>query len=130
MQLAQHEELMPVAKVLCVDDALFMRTKAIRLLASHGYEVLEAVDGADAVDKYFQEKPDVVLMDITMPVLGGIDAVKAIRERDPEAKIVMVTALSQRSMVLEAIRAGARDFVMKPYDPIKLLDAVRKQCQP
>lgn len=121
---------MPVAKVLCVDDALFMRTKAIRLLASHGYEVLEAVDGADAVDKYFQEKPDVVLMDITMPVLGGIDAVKAIRERDPEAKIVMVTALSQRSMVLEAIRAGARDFVMKPYDPIKLLDAVRKQCQP
>ena len=121
---------MAVARVLCVDDALFMRTKAARLLGDHGYEVLEAVDGAEAVEKYFEKRPDVVLMDITMPVLGGIDAVKAIRERDPEAKVIMVTALSQRSMVLEAIRAGARDFVTKPYDPKKLLEAVGKQCQP
>jgi len=121
--------LVAVAKVLCVDDALFMRTKAARLLAGQGYEIYEAVNGADAVDKYFDVKPDVVLMDITMPVMGGIEAVKAIREKDPEAKVIMVTAISQRSMVLEAIRAGARDFVIKPFEPDKLLEAVRKQCQ-
>lgn len=120
---------MAVAKVLCVDDALFMRTKAARFLAGQGYEIYEAVNGADAVDKYFDVKPDVVLMDITMPVMGGIEAVKAIREKDPEAKVIMVTAISQRSMVLEAIRAGARDFVIKPFEPDKLLEAVRKQCQ-
>lgn len=119
-----------MVKVMCVDDAIFMRNKASKLLISNGYSVTEAANGLDAVEKYAAERPDVVLMDITMPVMSGIDAVKAIREKDPDARIVMVTALTQKSMVLEAIRAGARDFVAKPYDSDKLLEAVRKQCAP
>ncbi len=113
---------------MCVDDAIFMRNKASKLLTSNGYLVTEAANGLDAVEKYAIERPDVVLMDITMPVMSGIDAVKAIKEKDPDARIVMVTALSQKSMVLEAIRAGARDFVAKPYDSDKLLEAVKNQC--
>jgi two-component system chemotaxis response regulator CheY len=119
-----------LAKVLIVDDAIFMRTKASRLLTQEGYEVVEAADGAEAVEKYRAEKPDLVLMDITMPVLNGIGSLKAIKAIDPEAKVIMVTALGQRSMVLESIRAGARDFVMKPFQADKLIEAVRKQCQP
>lgn len=118
-----------MAKVLIVDDAVFMRTKASRLLAQEGYQVVEAADGAEAVRKYKAEKPDLVLMDITMPVLNGIDALKAIRAEDETAKVIMVTALGQRSMVLEAIRAGAKDFVVKPFQPEKLMEAVKKQCQ-
>lgn len=118
-----------VAKVLVVDDALFMRNKAAKLLKENGYEVVEASNGAEAIDIYVKEKPDVVLMDITMPVLDGIGGVKGIKEKDPQAKVIMVTALGQRSMVLEAIRAGARDFIVKPYDPQNLLEAIKKQCQ-
>lgn len=119
-----------MAKVLVVDDAIFMRTKAARLLTQAGFTVVEAVDGAEAIDKFKAEKPDLVLMDITMPVLDGIRALKAIREFDAGAKVIMVTALGQRSMVLEAIRAGAKDFVIKPFQPDKLMEAVVKQCQP
>lgn len=119
-----------MAKVLIVDDAIFMRTKASRLLTQEGYQVVEAVDGADAIRKYKAEKPDLVLMDITMPVLDGITSLKAIRAEDESARVIMVTALGQRSMVLEAIRAGAKDFVVKPFQPEKLLEAVKKQCQP
>lgn len=115
-------------KVLVVDDAMFMRTKASRLLSQEGYSVVEAANGAEAVDRYNAEKPDLVLMDITMPILDGIDALKAIKASDGAAKVIMVTALGQRSMVLEAIRAGARDFVVKPFEPEKLMEAVKKQC--
>lgn len=117
-----------LAKVLVVDDALFMRNKTSKLLIDAGYEVTEASNGAEAVEKYMSEKPDVVLMDITMPVLDGIGALREIRSKDPQAKVVMVTALGQRSMVIEAIREGARDFVVKPFQPEKLLEAVKKQC--
>lgn len=116
-------------KILVVDDAMFMRTKASRLLTSEGYQVVEAVNGAEAVERFKAEKPDLVLMDITMPVLGGIGALKAIRSLDENAKVIIVTALGQRSMVLEAIRAGAKDFVVKPFQPEKLMEAVKKQCQ-
>ncbi len=108
---------------------MFMRTKASRLLSQEGYQVVEASNGAEAVERYKAEKPDLVLMDITMPVLDGIGALKAIRSEDENAKVVMVTALGQRSMVLEAIRAGAKDFVVKPFQPDKLMEAVKKQCQ-
>jgi len=119
-----------VAKVLVVDDAMFMRTKASRLLTQEGYQVVEAADGAEAVRKYKAERPDLVLMDITMPVMGGIESLKAIKAEDEAARVIVVTALGQRSMVLEAIRAGAKDFVVKPFQPEKLMEAVRKQCQP
>lgn len=117
-----------VAKVLIVDDAVFMRTKASRLLSGEGFEVVEAGNGAEAVEEFKAERPDLVLMDITMPVLDGITALKAIRALDESAKVIMVTALGQRSMVLEAIRAGAKDFVVKPFQAEKLLEAVKKQC--
>lgn len=119
-----------MATVLIVDDAMFMRTKASRLLTEEGYETVEAVNGAEAVQKYASVRPDLVLMDITMPVMDGIEALRAIRGLDDDAKVIMVTALGQRSMVLEAIRAGAKDFVVKPFQPDKLLEAVRKLCQP
>ena len=119
-----------MAKILVVDDAVFMRAKASRLLTQEGFQVIEASDGAQAVEAYSSQKPDVVLMDITMPVLDGISALRAIRAIDATAKVIMVTALGQRSMVLESIRAGARDFVIKPFQAEKLVEAVRKQCQP
>lgn len=116
-------------KILVVDDAMFMRTKASRLLTSEGYQVVEAANGAEAIERFKAEKPDLVLMDITMPVLDGIRALKAIRSLDENAKVIIVTALGQRSRVLEAIRAGAKDFVVKPFQPDKLMEAVKKQCQ-
>jgi len=107
---------------------MFMRSKASKLLSQEGYEVVEASNGAEAVEAYKAEKPDLVLMDITMPVMDGIEAVKNIKAYDSEAKVVMVTALGQRSMVLEAIRAGAKDFVVKPFQADKLLEAVKRLC--
>jgi len=118
-----------LAKIMVVDDALFMRTKISRLLSEQGYEVVQASNGAEAIEKYLEEKPQVVLMDITMPVLDGLGALKGIKEKDPSAKVIMVTALGQKSIVLEAIKAGARDFIVKPYQPERLLEAVKKQCQ-
>ncbi|HHY11601.1 MAG TPA: response regulator [Firmicutes bacterium] len=118
-----------MAKILVADDAMFMRNRTSRLLTANGYQVVEASNGEEAVRRYFEEKPDVVLMDITMPVLDGIEALKQLRAKDPGAKVVMVTALGQKSMVLEAIRAGARDFIVKPFEPERLLEAVKKQCQ-
>ena len=117
-----------VAEGLDWDDAMFMRTKASRLLSQEGYEVIEACNGAEAVEVYKKERPDLVLMDITMPVMDGIEAVKGIRAHDGDAKVIMVTALGQRSMVLEAIRAGAKDFVVKPFQAEKLVEAVRRLC--
>ena len=95
-----------MAKVLVADDAMFMRNRTSKLLAANGYEVIEASNGEEAVKRYFEEKPDVVLMDITMPVLDGIEALKQMKAGDPNARVVMVTALGQKSMVLEAIRRG------------------------
>ena len=117
-----------MAKVLVADDAMFIREQDLQLLAANGYEVIEASNGEEAVKRYFEEKPDVVLMDITMPVLDGIEALKQMKAGDPNARVVMVTALGQKSMVLEAIKAGAKDFLVKPFDPDRLLEAVKKQC--
>lgn len=116
-----------MAKILVVDDAAFVRAKNTRVLSENGYEVNEAADGLEAVNKYRNWQPDLVLMDITMPHMDGIEAVKQIREHDPGAKVVMCTALGQQSMVLTAIKAGARDFIVKPFQPDRLLAAVKKQ---
>ncbi|HEY3315508.1 MAG TPA: response regulator [Bacillota bacterium] len=113
-------------KVLLVDDADFMRMRSAKLLTENGYEVSEAENGQVAISKYELVKPDVVLMDITMPVMDGITAVKEIKGRDPEAKIVMCSALGQQTMVLEALKAGARDFIVKPFQPDKILATVKK----
>jgi two-component system chemotaxis response regulator CheY len=115
-----------MAKVLIVDDAAFMRLRLSKLLQEQGHHVLEASNGQEAVDRYREHTPDVVLMDITMPVMDGIQALQAIRSLDSEARVVMCSALGQQTMVIEAIRAGAKDFVVKPYTPDRVLQAVNK----
>ncbi|HHV61028.1 MAG TPA: response regulator [Firmicutes bacterium] len=115
-----------MGKILVVDDAAFMRMRAVKLLQENGYEVIEASNGAEAVEKYISERPDAVLMDITMPVMDGITAVKEIKKIDNDTKIIMCSALGQQSMVLDAIKAGAKDFVVKPFQPDRILAAVKK----
>lgn len=115
-----------MAKVLVVDDSAFMRMRNAALLKELGHEVIEAADGAQAVAVFKQERPDAVLMDITMPVMDGLQALKAILEIDPSARVAMVTAMGQQAIVMEAIKAGARDFVVKPFDPERVQTALRK----
>lgn len=116
-----------MAKVLIVDDAAFMRMMIKDILEKNGYEVLgEASNGLKAVELYKKERPDVVTMDITMPDMDGIEAVKAIRLFDPSAKVIMCSAMGQQSMVMDAIRAGAKDFIVKPFQPDRVLEAIRK----
>jgi two-component system, chemotaxis family, chemotaxis protein CheY len=114
-------------RVLIVDDAAFMRMMIKDILVNNGYEIMgEANNGFKAIELYKKEKPDIVTMDITMPDMDGIAAVKEIRKYDPSAKIVMCSALGQQSMVMEAIQAGARDFIVKPFQPDRVLEALRK----
>ncbi|MGB9661729.1 MAG: response regulator [Moorellaceae bacterium] len=114
-------------KVLIVDDAAFMRMMIKDILTKNGYEIAgEAENGAKAVELYKQLKPDVVTMDITMPEMDGIAAVKAIRQFDPEAKIIMCSAMGQQLMVMEAIQAGAKDFIVKPFQQERVLQALQK----
>ena len=112
-------------KILMVDDAAFMRKMISDTLSKAGYEELyEAVDGADAVAKYSEIQPDLVIMDITMPNMDGLEALKAIRSSDPAANIVMCSAMGQESMVMDAVRSGAKDFIVKPFKPDRVLKTV------
>lgn len=119
-----------MAKVLVVDDALFMRRMLSDILKKEGIEICgEAENGKDAIDKYQQLKPDLVTMDIVMPKIeeiDGIGAVKEIVKVDPQAKIIMVSAMGQHSLVVEAIQAGAKDFVTKPFQPSRVIEAVKR----
>ncbi|HZO86732.1 MAG TPA: response regulator [Chthonomonadaceae bacterium] len=114
-------------RVLITDDALFMRITLKNILTKGGYEVVgEAANGKESVDLYLQIKPDLVTMDITMPEMDGITAVREIKKRDPSANIIMCTAMGQKNMVMEAVAAGAKDFIVKPFQPDKVLEAVQK----
>jgi two-component system chemotaxis response regulator CheY len=114
-------------RVLIVDDAAFMRMMLKNILSQNGYEIAgEASNGLEAVTLYKELKPDLVTMDITMPEMDGIAAVKEIRKIDPEAKIVMCSAMGQQAMVIESIQAGAKDFIVKPFQPDRVLEAVKK----
>lgn len=115
-----------MAKVLVVDDAQFMRMRAVKLLTQNGYECIEAENGVEAVNKYKKEKPDAVMLDITMPDMDGLEALRQLMKIDSNAKVTMVTAMGQQSIVMEAIKAGAKDFVVKPFDPNRVLSAVKK----
>jgi two-component system, chemotaxis family, chemotaxis protein CheY len=115
-----------MARILIVDDAEFLRMRISKMLIAEGYEVLEAENGLQAVEKYKTEKPDAVLMDITMPEMDGLTALKEIKAYDAKAKIVMLTALGQESVVLEAIKSGARDFVVKPFERERVMSAITK----
>ncbi len=113
--------------VLVCDDAIFMRTMISDILTQAGYEVVgEAETGTQAVEKYKQLKPDLVTMDIVMPDMGGIDAVREIVQADPNARVLMCSAMGQQGLVVEAIQAGARDFVVKPFQPSRVLEAVQR----
>ncbi len=116
-----------MAKILVVDDAMFMRSRLRGLLEGAGHTVVEAANGKEAVDTYSQERPELVLMDVTMPEMDGLEALKRIRQGTPGAKVIMCSALGQQSIVLEAIKAGAKDFIVKPFRPEKVLEAVGRQ---
>lgn len=116
-----------MARVLIVDDAAFMRMMIKDILEKNGFEVVgEASNGLKGVELYKAEKPDIVTMDITMPEMDGIEAVKAIKAFDPAAKIIMCSAMGQQTMVMDAIRAGAKDFIVKPFQSDRVLEAIKK----
>jgi len=114
-------------KVLIVDDAAFMRMMVKDILTKNGYEVVgEAQDGAQAVEKYKELEPDLVTMDITMPEMDGITALKEIKKINSEAKIIMCSAMGQQAMVIDAIQAGAKDFIVKPFQAERVIEAIQK----
>ncbi|HMG96666.1 MAG TPA: response regulator [Gemmatimonadaceae bacterium] len=118
---------MSSSTVLVCDDAVFMRTMVSDILSQAGFTVVgEAENGKQAVEKYQQLKPDLVTMDIIMPEMGGIEAVKKITQLDPGARILMCSAMGQQALVQEALQAGARDFVVKPFQPSRVLEAVQR----
>ena len=114
-----------MAKIMLVDDAAFMRMMVKNALTKSGYDnFVEAQDGAEAVKKYDKEKPDMDIMDITMPNMDGLQALKKIRENDPNAKVVMCTAMGQEGMVVDAIKSGAKDFIVKPFNAERIVQTV------
>ncbi|CAH2712927.1 MULTISPECIES: response regulator [Neobacillus] len=116
-----------MSRVLIVDDAAFMRMMLKDILNKNGLEVVgEAVNGADAIEKYRELQPDVVTMDITMPEMDGITSVKEIIAIYPQAKIIMCSAMGQQPMVLEAIQSGAKDFIVKPFQADRVIDSITK----
>ncbi|MBR4807345.1 MAG: response regulator [Lachnospiraceae bacterium] len=114
-------------RILISDDAAFMRMMIKDILTKAGYEVAgEAENGAKAVERYNELKPDLVLMDITMPEMDGIEALKAIRAADAGANVIMCSAMGQQAMVIDAIQSGAKDFIVKPFQADRVLEAVKK----
>lgn len=115
------------ARILLVDDLDFMRIAIREILEINGFQIIgEAENGKQGVDLYFELKPDIVIMDITMPVMNGIMALKTIKKSDPGAVVVMCSSLGQHEYVIRSIQLGARDFVVKPFRPERILSAVKK----
>jgi two-component system chemotaxis response regulator CheY len=119
--------------IMIVDDASFMRAVLKKIVLQAGFEVIaEAVNGDDAITKFEQTKPDLVLMDIIMPpgpkAKDGIEALKQIVAAEPSAKIIMCSSMGQQSLIVEAIKSGAKDFVVKPFQPQKVIEAITKYC--
>jgi two-component system chemotaxis response regulator CheY len=113
--------------ILVVDDTAFMRMMIKNVVQKHGYQVIgEAGDGEEAIAKYKELRPDLVTMDITMPKLDGISAIKAIMEFDPNAKIIVCSAMGQKAMVIEALKSGAKDFLVKPFEADRVIEALQK----
>ncbi|MFS1513189.1 response regulator [Chengkuizengella sp. SCS-71B] len=114
-------------KILIVDDAAFMRMMIKDILSKNGFEVIgEAIDGSQAVEKYRDLQPDLVTMDITMPEMDGIEALKQIKKMDPNSKVIMCSAMGQQAMVIDAIQAGAKDFIVKPFQADRVIEAIKK----
>lgn len=114
-----------MSKIMIVDDASFMRLSIRRMLEKYDFEIVaEAVDGHDAVEKYKSHKPDLVTMDVTMPNMTGIEALKEIKKIDSNAKVVMVTAMGQETLIREAVMSGATSFIVKPFKEEKLIEVL------
>jgi two-component system chemotaxis response regulator CheY len=114
-------------RILIVDDAIFMRMKLKDILEKGGFEIVgEAQNGIEAIEKYKTERPDLVTMDITMPEMDGVAALKGIMAVDPNAKVIMCSAMGQQSMVMDAIQSGALDFIVKPFDNERVLKSLNK----
>ncbi|WP_027090860.1 response regulator [Cohnella thermotolerans] len=114
-------------RILIVDDAAFMRMMIRDILTKNGYEVVgEAQDGAQAIEKFKELLPDLITMDITMPEMDGIAALKEIRKIDSNAKVIMCSAMGQQAMVIDAIQAGAKDFIVKPFQADRVIEAIKK----
>lgn len=114
-------------RIMIVDDAAFMRMMLKNILAKGGYEICEeAQDGVQAVEKFVANNPDLTIMDITMPNMNGLDALKKIKSINPSAKVIMCSAMGQEAMVVDAIKAGAMDFVVKPFQGDRLLAAIER----
>ena len=115
-----------MTKILIVDDAEFLRVRISKMLVGDGFEVSEAENGLKAIDAYKANKPDLVLMDITMPEMDGLIALKELKKIDADAKVIMLTALGQESVVLEAVKSGAKDFIVKPFERDRVMSAINK----
>lgn len=114
-----------MAKIVVVDDAKFMRMTLTNILTNADHEIIgEGENGEEAIELYKKLQPDLVMMDITMPVMSGLDAVKEIKKEFPTAKVIMCSAMGQQKMVVEAIEAGAKDFIVKPFDEGRVIDAI------
>ncbi|AQR76609.1 response regulator [Paenibacillus larvae] len=114
-------------RILVVDDAAFMRMMIRDILSKNGYEVVgEANDGNGAIEKFKELRPDLITMDITMPEMDGITALKEIKKMDPSAKVIMCSAMGQQAMVIDAIQAGAKDFIVKPFQADRVIEAIKK----
>ena len=119
-----------MAAVLVVDDTLFMRASIRQRLEANGHSVAgEASNGVEAIEKYAAVKPDVILMDITMPDMDGLEALRRIKEIDPKAKVIMCTAMGQQVMVAKAVELGAQQFIVKPFQPDRLMAAIDTVCR-
>jgi len=118
-----------MAVIMIVDDAMFMRKKCAQLLTEQGHQVVEAANGAEAIAKYKETRPDGVLLDITMPDVDGLQALKMMKDIDPNARVAMCTAMGQQSIVIEALKSGAIDFVVKPFDANRVKAAVERLIQ-
>ncbi len=115
-----------MATILIADDSAFMRMRCVSILKDLGHEAMEAADGVEAVEMYRASKPAGVLLDITMPNKDGLEALHDILAADPRARVAMVTAMGQQQIVMEALKAGAKDFVVKPFDPERVKEAVQR----
>lgn len=113
-------------KILLVDDAAFMRMMLKKIISPTGHELIEGVDGSDGVAKYKENKPNLVFLDIVMPNVDGIECLKQIMALDSNAKVIMCSSIGQQTVVNDAIKIGARDFIIKPFDAAKVLEAVSK----
>jgi len=114
-------------RILIADDALFMRNMLREIFVKAGFQVVgEAANGVEAVERYHELRPDLVTMDIVMPLKSGIEALQQITREDPDARVVMCSALGQEALVIEAVQAGAKDFIVKPFKEERVLDVVRR----